>query len=70
MTGHPEVSELLPVCRPSTKYASVSAAANWKAFRDDPEWKSVKAKSEQNGKLVEKIDSTFLTLTDFSPRVG
>lgn len=47
-----------------------AAAANWKAFQDDPEWKSVKAKSEANGKLVEKIDSTFLTLTDFSPRLG
>ena len=46
-----------------------AAAANWKAFQDDPEWKSVKAKSEENGKLVEKIDSTFLTLTDFSPRL-
>jgi len=45
----------------------VAAAANWKAFQDDPEWKTVKAKSEENGKLVEKIDSTFLTLTDFSP---
>jgi len=30
----------------------------------------VKAKSEENGKLVEKVDSTFLTLTDFSPRLG
>jgi NIPSNAP protein len=47
-----------------------AAAANWKAFQDDPEWKRVKAKSEENGKLVEKIDSTFLTLTDFSPRFG
>jgi hypothetical protein len=47
-----------------------AAAANWKAFHDDPEWKSVKAKSEENGKLLEKIDSTFLTLTDFSPRLG
>jgi hypothetical protein len=47
-----------------------AASANWKAFQDDPEWKSVKAKSEENGKLVEKIDSTFLTLTDFSPRLG
>jgi NIPSNAP len=46
-----------------------AAAANWKAFQDDPEWKSVKAKSEENGKLVEKIDSTFLVLTDFSPRL-
>ena len=45
-----------------------AAAANWKAFQDDPEWKTVKAKSEENGKLVEKVDSTFLTLTDFSPR--
>jgi hypothetical protein len=47
-----------------------AAAANWKAFQDDPEWKSVKAKSEENGKLVVSIDSTFLTLTDFSPRLG
>jgi len=43
-----------------------AAAANWKAFQDDPEWKAVKARSEANGKLVEKIDSTFWTLTDFS----
>jgi NIPSNAP len=42
-----------------------AATANWKAFQDDAEWKSVKAKSEENGKLAEKIDSTFLTLTDF-----
>src|SRR6516225_803998 len=46
-----------------------AAAANWKAFQDDPEWKAVKAKSEENGKLVEKVDSTFLTLTDFSPQI-
>jgi hypothetical protein len=47
-----------------------AAAANWKAFQGDPEWKDVKAKSEENEKLVEKIDSTFLTLTDFSPQLG
>jgi hypothetical protein len=46
-----------------------AAAANWKAFQDDPEWKSVRDKSEANGKLAEKVDSTFLTLTDFSPRL-
>jgi len=48
-----------------------AAAANWKALQDDLEWKTVKAKSEENGKLVEKIDSIFLTLTDFStlPRI-
>lgn len=44
-----------------------AATANWKAFRDDPEWQEVQKKSEANGKLVEKVDSTFLTLTDFSP---
>jgi len=46
-----------------------AATANWKSFQDDPEWKTVKAKSEENGNLVEKIDSTFMSLTDFSPRL-
>ena len=46
-----------------------AAEANWKSFRDDPEWKSVKEKSEANGPLVEKVDSTYMMLTDFSPRV-
>jgi len=46
-----------------------AAAANWKSFQDDPEWKSVRDKSEANGKLVENVESTFLTLTDFSPPV-
>jgi len=44
-----------------------AAAANWKAFQDDPEWRSVHDKSEENGKLVERVDSTFMALTDFSP---
>jgi hypothetical protein len=44
-----------------------AAATNWKSFQDDPEWKAVRDKSEANGKLVEKVDSTFLVLTDFSP---
>jgi hypothetical protein len=44
-----------------------AAAVNWKAFQDDPEWKSVRDKSEENGKIVEKVDSTFMALTDFSP---
>ena len=47
-----------------------AAAANWKSFQDDPEWKSVHEKSEANGKLVDKIESTFLALTDFSPRLA
>jgi hypothetical protein len=46
-----------------------AAAANWKAFGNDPDWQSVQAKSEANGKLVEKVDSTFMVLTDFSPKI-
>jgi hypothetical protein len=46
-----------------------AATANWKSFQDDPEWKRVKEESEANGKLTEKVDSTFLGLTDFSPRL-
>ena len=53
------------------KHASREAAtANWAAFRDDPEWKRVSAASEANGKLTEKVDSTFMVLTDFSARIG
>lgn len=44
-----------------------AAAANWQAFRDDPEWQSARDKSEANGKIVDKVESTFLALTDFSP---
>ena len=46
-----------------------AATANWKSFQDDPEWKRVKEESEANGKLADKIDSTFMALTDFSPRL-
>jgi hypothetical protein len=46
-----------------------AATANWKSFQDDPEWKRVKEESEAYGKLTEKIDSTYMALTDFSPRL-
>jgi hypothetical protein len=39
----------------------------WKDFADDPEWRAVKAETEKNGKLVEKVDSVFMTATDYSP---
>jgi len=31
------------------------------------EWQAVQKASESNGKIVEKVDSTFMALTDFSP---
>ena len=43
-----------------------AAAANWKSFQDDPEWKNVRDKSEANGKLVEKVESVFMSATDYS----
>jgi len=43
-----------------------AAAASWKAFQADAEWIAVRDKSEEGGKIVEKVDSTYMTKTDFS----
>lgn len=41
--------------------------ASWKAFRDDPEWKAVAAKSEENGKILATAPRAILmTETEFS----
>jgi hypothetical protein len=45
------------------------AKTRWAAFQTDPEWIKVRDASEVDGKLVAKVDSTFLQLTDFSPKV-
>ena len=42
------------------------AKKSWAAFATDPEWKKVKAESETNGKLVEKVESVYLSATDYS----
>ncbi len=46
-----------------------AATENWAKFSKDPEWVKLKAESEANGAFVEKHDITFMTLTDFSPKV-
>ena len=46
-----------------------AAAKNWQAFREDPEWVAVRDKSEANGKIVESVDSTYMSLADFSSTV-
>lgn len=43
-----------------------AAAKNWDAFRTDPEWQKVSKASEADGKIVEKVDSTYMDSTDFS----
>jgi len=42
------------------------AKKNWDAFEADPAFQEV-VKSEQANKLVEKVDSTYMRPTDFSP---
>jgi hypothetical protein len=41
--------------------------ASFEAFRADPEWIAVRDASEKDGKIVEKVESVFLSPTDYSP---
>ncbi len=43
--------------------------ASFKEFGADPDWQAAAKASEANGKLVDKIESTFWTATDYSPRI-
>lgn len=43
--------------------------ASWKAFLADPDWKAAQKASEVKGKLVAKVDSVFLSATDYSPAI-
>ena len=52
------------------KHKSRAAATeSWAQFSKDPEWVQLKAETEASGAFVEKHESTFMTLTDFSPRL-
>jgi hypothetical protein len=39
----------------------------WSAFVADPDWKKVKAETEAQGKIVEKVVSVLMETTDYSP---
>jgi hypothetical protein len=43
-----------------------AAAASWKAFQGDDEWKAVREESERDGKIVANVDSVYLDPTDYS----
>lgn len=45
-----------------------AAKESWAQFSKDPEWVALKAESERDGVFVNKHESTFMKLTDFSPR--
>jgi hypothetical protein len=63
-----------PVDKPNTLIYVIAhkdkaaADASWKAFRDDPEWKKVAEETQRDGKLVEKVESVYMTPTDYSPQ--
>jgi hypothetical protein len=44
-----------------------AAKASWDKFRDDPDWKALRASSEAEGPIVAKAEALFVTPTDFSP---
>ena len=46
-----------------------AANESWKAFRADSEWIALKNESEKDGVFVKQVESTFLKLTDFSPKI-
>ena len=46
-----------------------AAGASWKAFVADTAWHALRDKNEATGKVVTKVDSVFLTPTDYSPAV-
>ena len=43
-----------------------AAKASWQAFFDDADWKAARKASVANGPLVTKVESEFLTATDYS----
>lgn len=44
-----------------------AAKASFAAFGKDPEWIAARTASEADGKIVAKVESVFLTPTDYSP---
>ncbi|PCJ26688.1 MAG: NIPSNAP family protein [SAR86 cluster bacterium] len=50
------------------EHASQDAAnASWRAFGQDPEWKSVADASNANGPILAGVERRYMTATDFSP---
>lgn len=43
--------------------------SSWKAFSQDTTWQGVQKRSEASGKIVAKVESTFMETTTFSPAV-
>jgi hypothetical protein len=49
-------------------YPSKEARAkSWADFAKDPDWIKAREESEKDGRLVAKVESVFMTPTDYSP---
>ena len=44
-----------------------AAKKSWQAFIKDPDWQAAYKASVKDGKLVKKVESKFLSPTDYSP---
>jgi hypothetical protein len=74
--GITNVGYWVPVDNPDNKLIYIlsfpsreAATKSWQAFFVDPVWQKVVKATEANGKLVTKVDSVFLTATDYSPAI-
>jgi hypothetical protein len=47
--------------------SEADAKKNWAEFMADPEWQAVSKASDANGKIVNHVESTYMTALDFSP---
>ena len=45
-----------------------AAKKSWAGFRADPEWIKVRDASEADGKIVEKVESVYMTQVPYSPK--
>jgi hypothetical protein len=43
-----------------------AAKKSWDGFRNDPQWQKARTDSEAAGPIVKKVESVFLTPTDYS----
>jgi hypothetical protein len=63
-----EKNEKKPVLVYILAYPSREAREkSWKEFFADPDWQAAAKKSEENGKIVAKVESVYMSPTDYSP---
>ena len=74
--GIANVGYWMPVENPDNKLIYIlahksrdAADKSWKAFGADPDWQKAYKASEVDGKLVTKVERSFLAATDYSPEI-